>query len=517
MEVGIIVIDIGMTNKKIAVYDENLVQRDVAYKNFPPVFVKDSWGNDIPCHDLAGMEEWFASEIRAFAEKYRVRSIAVSTHGATFVCVGSDGKPCAPCVFYTHEPGEEFQKDFYEKCGSPDSLQKSTHTPRFSSMINMAKGIFFLQREFPKEFEKTDLILNYPQYWTFKLTGKACHETTFLSCHTYLWEQNRHEWSSVVDRLGIREKLPSIYLDTCGKLGTLTDEAAEKLSLDKSVVVAAGIHDSNASLLPYLAKNSGEDFILNSTGTWCVSMHPSPNGEKNAVCADDDIGKVVFFNRSALDFPVKTSIFLGGMELDFYARLFRKANGKNDDFFPVSDMESARKIFSEKNIFVLPELVKGSGQFPDFESGIWQDGVFYSKSDLEKMEKLPPIIHDEKLFWACVVISAVIQSETAFRRAGLSDGTWIFTEGGFRKNRLYNSLLASVLGKNRVCTTSLKEATALGAAMTAIMARDGKKLSDFEPLIDIEKNTVGGEDAGGYESYKKEWILKGALSKNESN
>ncbi|MBR1614559.1 MAG: carbohydrate kinase, partial [Treponema sp.] len=87
MEVGIIVIDIGMTNKKIAVYDENLVQRDVAYKNFPPVFVKDSRGNDIPCHDLEGMEEWFASEIRAFAEKYNVRSIAVSTHGATFVCV----------------------------------------------------------------------------------------------------------------------------------------------------------------------------------------------------------------------------------------------------------------------------------------------------------------------------------------------------------------------------------------------------------------------------------------------
>jgi hypothetical protein len=53
--------------------------------------------------------------------------------------------------------------------------------------------------------------------------------------------------------------------------------------------------------------------------------------------------------------------------------------------------------------------------------------------------------------------------------------------------------------------------------MTALMAGEGKKLSDFEPLIDIEKNTVGGEDAGGYESYKKEWILKGALKENESN
>ena len=64
MKTGIIVIDIGMTNKKVAVYDERLKQLDVAYRNFAPVSVRDSLGNDVPAHDLDGMREWFASCIK---------------------------------------------------------------------------------------------------------------------------------------------------------------------------------------------------------------------------------------------------------------------------------------------------------------------------------------------------------------------------------------------------------------------------------------------------------------------
>ncbi len=517
MESGIIVIDIGMTNKKVAVYDENLSQIDVSYKNFEPVYVKDSKGNDIPCHDLEGMKNWFFAQIKSFARKYPVKAIEVSTHGATFVCVDENKNVCAPCVFYTYEPGEDFQRKFYKKCGNEGVLQKNTHTPKFSSMINMAKGIFFLQQEFSDDFDRTRTILNYPQYWSYVFTEKTCYETTFLSCHTYLWNQNEHEWSSVVDSLGIRDKLPQKYTDTLSCLGKITPEISERLSLDENVVVAPGIHDSNASLLPYLAKNGGEDFILNSTGTWCVAMHPEQNGSKTASCTDDDIGKVVFFNRSALDFPVKTAIFLGGMEVDFYVRLFRKVNGLGDDFFPSADIETVRKLLSEKNFFILPELVSGSGQFTGFKGGLWFDGKFYYAEELSSLERIPKILKNEKEFWSALVISCVIQSETSFVRAGLRKGSFVFTEGGFRKNDLYNVLLSSVLSENKVCTTSLKEATALGGALCALMALTGKSLFDFASLINIERNLVEGVNLDGYEEYKNEWILKGALSKNESN
>ena len=47
MEQAVIVIDIGMTNKKIAVYDETLVQREAVYKEFAPIVVQGPTG-DIP-------------------------------------------------------------------------------------------------------------------------------------------------------------------------------------------------------------------------------------------------------------------------------------------------------------------------------------------------------------------------------------------------------------------------------------------------------------------------------------
>ena len=361
METGILVIDIGMTNKKVAVYDEQLNQQDVAYKNFPPVLLKDPiTGKELPTHDLSGMEAWFKEQIRIFAAKYPIKAISVTTHGATFVCVDKNGAVSAPCVFYTYEPGAEFQKAFYAQCGNPADLQRETYTPQFESMINLAKGIFFVQQHFPAEYAATETILNFPQHWSFLLTGKKCYEQTFLACHTYLWRQNEHAWSSVVDKLGIKDKMPALYTGTCEAVGTVQKELAAELGLSPDVVVASGVHDSNASLLPYLADSASGDFILNSTGTWCVLMHPDTK-QQQAVYKDEDIGKVVFFNRSALDQPVKTAIFLGGMEVDNYVQLFKRENAV--DRFPDSDVETVQRLLTEQRIFLLPELVAGSGQF----------------------------------------------------------------------------------------------------------------------------------------------------------
>lgn len=508
MKTGILVIDIGMTNKKVAVYDEKLEQQDVAYKNFAPVMLKDPvTGDELPTHDLAGMEAWFSEQIKIFAAKYPIKAISVTTHGATSVCVGKDGTVSAPCVFYTYEPGEAFQRKFYEFCGTPADLQKETFTPQFNSMINLAKGIYFLKEHFPAEFAATETILNFPQYWSYKLTGQKCYEQTFLACHTYLWQQNEHTWSSVVAKLGIESKMPARYVGTCESVGTLLPEVAAKLGLSEDVVVAAGIHDSNASLLPYLADSASGDFILNSTGTWCVLMHPD-TVQKQAVYKDEDIGKVVFFNRSALDQPVKTAIFLGGMEVDNYVKCFQKQSGKSG--YPDADIAAVQAVLDAKDSFLLPELVAGSGQFPQSKPGIYEGGTFYPFASLQDGSKVPPLMQDEKRFWATMVLSLIIQTEIALERAGLKEGTAVFTEGGFRKNTLYNRVLASVLPKNAFYLTNIKEATAAGSAMAAIMALTKTPLNELGKHISIEKTKIEPETISGYEAYKQAWLQKAA-------
>ena len=82
MERAVAVIDIGMTNKKVAVYDDRLTILDSVSRTFDPIMVEQ-----IETHDLAGMEEWFLERLAAFARRYPIRAVTVTTHGATLVCV----------------------------------------------------------------------------------------------------------------------------------------------------------------------------------------------------------------------------------------------------------------------------------------------------------------------------------------------------------------------------------------------------------------------------------------------
>ena len=51
---AIAVIDIGMTNKKVAIYDSGLRMLDSVSRKFEPIMVEG-----IETHDLEGMEAWF--------------------------------------------------------------------------------------------------------------------------------------------------------------------------------------------------------------------------------------------------------------------------------------------------------------------------------------------------------------------------------------------------------------------------------------------------------------------------
>ena len=86
MDTAIAVVDIGMTNKKVALYDRNLRMLDSVSRTFDPITLEG-----LDTHDLEGMEEWFLDSLAAFGRRFPIGAIAVTTHGATMVCVGRVG------------------------------------------------------------------------------------------------------------------------------------------------------------------------------------------------------------------------------------------------------------------------------------------------------------------------------------------------------------------------------------------------------------------------------------------
>jgi len=499
MKYAIAVIDIGMTNKKVAVYDDSLRELEARYRVLDPIVI-----NDLHCHDLDAMEEWFLIELKLFAQKYNIKAISISTHGATFVCVGKDGKAALPCVYYTHEPGEAFHNEFYTRFGDAQELQVKTGTPEFKAMINPAKGIFFVKKMFPSEFKNVTSVLPYPQYWGFRLTGKAGVESTYMGNHTYLWDQTDSRFSSVARDLEIANLIPGKMSKSWDVLGTIKGEVAANTGLPEDVIVTMGIHDSNSALLPHFAKKGESGFILNSTGTWCVIMNPI--GKYGY--SDDEIGKVVFFNISAFGTPIKTAIFLGGLEFETWSTLFQKLHGRNDN--PQYNDEIYRSILKERKLFLLPELTQGSGQFPLSKARVTIEGKNYF------YEKITEKFADYETCYAILRISLVMQTLTALERAGLKKGYDVFSEGGFRKDESYSRLLSSYLNENKVFLTNINEASALGAAMIAKMAIEGKSLNELAQDLDISYIEQKKENFYELENYRQAW-LKEAQKKGNDN
>ena len=496
MEYAIAVIDIGMTNKKVAIYDDSLRQLDARYLVFDPLVI-----NGIECHDLEAMEEWFTEEIKTFAEKYPVKVISVCTHGATFVCMGKDGKNAIPCVYYTHEPGDDFHRNFYETFGRKEELQSTTGTPAFKALINPAKGIFFAQKQFSDDFKNVTSVLPYPQYWGFRLTGKAGVESTYMGNHTYLWDHSESRLSSVAQKLGIANLIPDKLYKSWDVLGNISDDFAAKTGLSKDTIVTMGIHDSNSALLPHFAKKGERGFILNSTGTWCVIMNPV---EKYGF-APDELGKVVFFNISAFGTPIKTAIFLGGLEFETWSDLFINQHEQSD--IPGWNEDIYRRVLKEKKLFLLPELTKGTGQFPESKARISDNGKSYYINSKEKSSA------DFETSFALLRISLVMETLTALERTGIKSGYDIYIEGGFRKDESYSRLLSSYLRENKVFLTDINEASALGAAMIAKMALSGKSLKDLAQDFEISYNEQGKSSFPELEDYRQVWLKEAWLGK----
>ncbi|MGK7394174.1 MAG: FGGY-family carbohydrate kinase [Candidatus Cyclobacteriaceae bacterium M3_2C_046] len=487
------ILDVGKTNKKILIYDEDLKIVDSSFKVFPEITE-----NEILSDDIEAIGKWFIQELKHFAQSYSIKVISVTTHGATFVCLDKQGNLAVPEVSYTHDPGPGFDQKFYQQFGDSISMQQSTATPDFSALINIAKGIYFVREKYPEQFKQVDKILNYPQYFGYLLTGKAGAEPTYIGCHTYLWDFHRKNWSAVAQKLGVYHLLPQKISHPWDVLGKVKPEIAGETGLSEETLVTLGIHDSNASLMPYIISGQG-NFVLNSTGTWCVVMRQAEQVHFN----QEDLGKIVFYNLSAFNQPVKTAIFLGGLEFDTYSKILREINQRED--FPAYDQDVYQQVVKNQREFILPSITRGTGQFPESAPRVIEGDNVYDFETIEQKKDFPDFFKDYEYAMAVLNISLALQTQVALQRVGVRDGMNIFTEGGFRKNIAYNAVLTSLYPASEVATTNLNEATAFGAALLAKAALTGQSPNQLKEFFEIEKELTQPVTLKGLAEYSQKF------------
>lgn len=487
----IAVIDVGKTNKKVLVFDEGLTIVDSAYRTFDER-VEDG----VHYEQVDSAVVWFKEQLKRFAATYPIKAISVTTHGATAICIDRAGNLATPPVAYTTPADEAFRTEFFDTFGDREELQRATATAEIGDMVNVAKVLFFMKKKWPEKFAQIDAVLNYPQYFGYLLTGKAGAEPTYTGCHTYLYDFANNRYSSVAAALGIEDKLPPEIAKTWEVLGTITPDIARETGLPDDCIVTMGIHDSNASLLPYLVKGY-EDFVLNSTGTWCVAMHPT----REVRFEPDELGKLVFYNLDAFFNPVKTSIFMGGLEFETYTELLEKINGRRER--PSFDPALYGRVIAEKQRFILPSVVRGTGIFPDAAPRVIDGDEVVGLEEIKDGTRVPSFLKDYPTALAALELSLALQTGAALEMIGYDGRGTIFTEGGWRKDAAYNALMAALYPESTVVTTDLAEATAFGAAIIGKAALDGTTPMETADCFAIETNAVERPSLAGLAEYAK--------------
>lgn len=481
------VFDVGKTNKKLLIYDSDLTLLDSSYEQFDAVE-----SGDLFVESTDEAFAWLQGALSKAAVEYDIGCISVAAHGAACACLDASGGLTLPILSYTFDPGDEFHREFYREFTDPKTLQRQTSTPDMPGLGSMAKTLYFIKTSYPEKFDDIRTILPLPQYYGFLMTSVAGLEHTYPANHTYLWDFEKNGWSDVARGLGVVEKFPSPIGRPWDVLGAISPEFSKKTGLSPDVVVSMGIHDSNAALLPYLI-TTGDDFVLNSTGSVCVAMHPSDR----VGLTDDELGKMVFYNLSAYGRPVKTAIFLAGMEFDAYMGLIAQYAGERE--FPGIDEAPVNKVLTDRSLFILPSMVP-IGMFPESPARVVENGRVYPFGNLFTGE-VPSFFSDFNTAYTVLSTGLALQTKAALDRVGAVNGTPLFVEGGFRKNEVYSAVLSQLYPESNLSLTNMEEATAFGTALVGKAALECVDPKELSHLFRIEKREVSARKLPGLEGY----------------
>jgi hypothetical protein len=347
---------------------------------------------------------------------------------------------------------------FYETYGGVEEFSRKTASPALG-MLNSGLQILWIKRKKPDLFKKIRIVLHLPQYLSYYFTGKITSEYTSIGSHTALWDFDNWCYHPWLKKEGINLPHPlgnslSYDIDFHGQI----------------LKTGIGIHDSSSSLVPYF-KGTKEQFILISTGTWCIFMNPF-NTEPLTI---DQLKKDSLCYLSIQQQQVKSSrLFLGHIHdvnveaisghFGVNAAYYKTVKADEELLFSLIESKEKRIFFSNS---VPKDYIDRSVDFSLFKSF---------------EEAYHQLIHD--------LVSLGMESLSLIIPADDKTKT-VYISGGFARNEIFVKLLAAWLPGKKVYTSEIDNATALGAAMVVWESTFGKEV----PAIDLGLKECKREEA----------------------
>ncbi len=415
------VIDIGKTNAKLALVDLATLEELAVVTRSNKVLPGPPW----PHYDLDGHWAFLLDRLAAFHRDHGIDAISATTHGAAMVLLAADGSLAAPMIDYEFD-GPDRLDEAFQKIRPPFS---ETGTPRQHRGLSVGAQIHYMFHEDPGLAARTASLVTYPQYWGFRLTGVQSAELTSLGCHTDLWRPWEARPSSLAEHLGVAAKIAPVHAAS-DVLGPILPDIAARTGLRPGTPVHVGIHDSNASLLPYLLARDAP-FSVVSTGTWVVAL--SVGGQPTALGAFPD----TVINHNALGKPLPSVRLMGGREYEI------AMGGARVDPTP-ADIQAVL----DGGIMLLPALVPDAGPLQGRKAR-WEGGEPPAGSGIR-----------------AAAVAFYLALVTGFALEIVGHRGRVFVEGPFAHNDPFLDMLAAVT-RSPVEAAASATGTSQGAALLA--------------------------------------------------
>ncbi len=419
----IAIFDIGKTNKKVFLFDEDYKLRYEKSRELPEIQDEDGF----PCEDIQALTHWVKStfhEILTLSE-FEIRALNVSAHGASFVHLGEDYTPVAPLYNYLKPFPEELKKKFYDTYGGEGEVARTTASPVLGN-LNSGMQLYWLKHDRPETFHRIKYSLHLPEYISYLFSGQFVSGITSIGCHTNLWDFTQSNYHAWVARESVLEKLAAIKP---------SNKAVVIREGVHSYKVGIGLHDSSSALIPYL-QYFKEPFVLLSTGTWSISLNPF----NHAALTADELRKDCLCFLSYEGNPVKASRLFAGNIHDEAVKKIAEQFHKDEKYYKQVQYDSTFQLQHSISTF--------------------EEAYHHLISDLilQQKESTDLIMQDN------------VQN--------------IFVDGGFSKNMIFMKLLATAYPTRNVFSADLHEASSMGAALAIHEEWNSKSKPD--QLITVE-------------------------------
>ena len=403
----IAVFDIGKTNKKVFLWDTAFQIVFEKQQHFGEIVDEDGFA----CEDLPTLQQWIILTFTELCQmpEFDLIGLNFSAYGASFVYVDRTGEPVAPLYNYLKPVSVPFP---YADFGGEAEFARKTASPILGN-LNSGLQVFAARNGsfWPEVFQA----LHFPNYLASLFTGKFLSEITSIGCHTALWDFDKgqyHSWVSAIE----------------DKLAPISGTAS--LEID-GINYGLGLHDSSSALVPYL-RTVSDEFVLLSTGTWCIAMHPFNDSPLTA----DELANDVLCYLQPNGKPVKASRLFGGhFHEEQVARMEQHYGGSyldlkfSDEAYELKPKASSvfESAFASRNLTDFADLASAYDQF-------MVDLVGQQICSLNLLLKDAPVKQ-------------------------------LLVDGGFSKNEWYMRLLARAFPEIEVYAAEVAQASALGAAL----------------------------------------------------